>query len=255
MSPDLDVLLPRRVLPQPPEYLPILKAEEVQQFLKAAPDGYKAAPGATAPWVAETDVLLAGLSRVEQSLAIVLDSTAPLHIYGYETLTEARTLVYPAAEGFWWTVCIQADGRYCRSWDSVRSEEVPACLIRHGVTAHLWRVTSCPRFSIHPFGPHGAPEGAMDRRDVYFLQGSRTGNIKIGITNDLGRRIAQLTNASSEALHLVGMISNGGRATEKAWHDAFAEDRLHGEWFMDSPDLLDAIAELRAGYAADEIPA
>lgn len=81
-----------------------------------------------------------------------------------------------------------------------------------------------------------------DRGFTYFAQGVDGGPIKIGRT--LGNpsvRVAELQTGSPVPLRLVGILS--GVRHEAAFHARFAGERLHGEWFMPSQVLLDAIAD------------
>ncbi len=78
---------------------------------------------------------------------------------------------------------------------------------------------------------------------IYFALNQKTGNVKIGFSNDVLRRIAQLRYEHGSAI-LLGSIE-GGRAFETALHMAFSEfrvDELGREWFTDNPKLRRYIA-------------
>lgn len=75
---------------------------------------------------------------------------------------------------------------------------------------------------------------------VYFLQGETTKNIKIGLSNDIEKRIKSIKTACSEKLLLLGWINGGGK-TEKSLHKKFRRLRLHGEWFRGDRILTDFI--------------
>jgi hypothetical protein len=71
---------------------------------------------------------------------------------------------------------------------------------------------------------------------VYFLRAS-TGDIKIGYTTDVPRRVSELQRASPLSLTLLN-YRPGTRADEAHFHSVFSRQRLHGEWFSPSPTLL-----------------
>jgi hypothetical protein len=77
---------------------------------------------------------------------------------------------------------------------------------------------------------------------VYFIK-AVDGHIKIGIAVDPERRLASLQTAHAKPLHLLGSCP-GGHFLEVALHLRFARDRVHGEWFRPSDELLAKIAEL-----------
>lgn len=75
---------------------------------------------------------------------------------------------------------------------------------------------------------------------VYFLQEADGGPIKIGYGWRPADRLRGAQVGNPRPLRLLGSIS-GGRALERAWHLRFQTDRIRGEWFAASPDLVDAI--------------
>lgn len=54
---------------------------------------------------------------------------------------------------------------------------------------------------------------------------------KIGIANDVDRRMAELRTGNPFPLELVATCTNGGRFTETLLHERFAHRRVSGEWF------------------------
>lgn len=76
------------------------------------------------------------------------------------------------------------------------------------------------------------------RCSVYFIAAG--GMIKIGISKDPERRIAELGRSSPLPLSILAIIP-GGRNREKSLHERFAEHRKHGEWFTECQDILDYI--------------
>lgn len=81
---------------------------------------------------------------------------------------------------------------------------------------------------------------AAQGSSVYFVQQFRPdgrGDIKIGRTASLKRRVADLNIGSSAHLSILGTVP-GDEATERRLHERFAADRLRGEWFRASDELL-----------------
>ncbi|WP_347271021.1 integrase arm-type DNA-binding domain-containing protein [Rhizorhabdus histidinilytica] len=76
---------------------------------------------------------------------------------------------------------------------------------------------------------------------VYFVRAC-TGLIKIGVTKDVRRRLAQIQLGFAEPITLLGTIA-GGYATEGMLHRMFAESAVGGEWFEPSPRMLEFIDE------------
>lgn len=71
---------------------------------------------------------------------------------------------------------------------------------------------------------------------VYFVQAGEDGPIKIGWSQDVPRRIAELQVANASRLRLVGMV-RGRMQDEAATHERFAHLRLGAEWFADDPEI------------------
>lgn len=80
------------------------------------------------------------------------------------------------------------------------------------------------------------------RCKVYFI-GCETGPIKIGLSTDLGRRLASLQAGCPFPLMIMATL-DGGRSDELAYHRQFAASRLHGEWFERTPAILAEIERL-----------
>ncbi len=81
---------------------------------------------------------------------------------------------------------------------------------------------------------------------VYFIQASKTKHIKIGTTRGSAKeRMASLQTGSPVKLKLLAEIDGDAR-TEAALHRLFAADRVRGEWFNPSDDLLNYLERLDA---------
>lgn len=88
---------------------------------------------------------------------------------------------------------------------------------------------------------HKPVESKQQGSLVYFIQGDNSGAVKIGITTDLDRRLRELQVATAETLAVIGQVP-GGREMERELHERFKDQRLTGEWFVPSGDLLAYIA-------------
>jgi Meiotically up-regulated gene 113 len=72
---------------------------------------------------------------------------------------------------------------------------------------------------------------------IYFIQNERTRLIKIGFSGDVYGRMRALQNETPDHLDLLA-ITNGDREEEIRFHKQFAVDRVTGEWFRPSDQLL-----------------
>jgi hypothetical protein len=94
---------------------------------------------------------------------------------------------------------------------------------------------------------------------IYYILSGETGRIKIGFTNsDPSKRLRSLRTGSPTKIAIIA-IHPGTLAMERDLHEKFAVDRLHGEWFDFSDDLLVHVFEIctltiAAHLAAGEDP-
>lgn len=77
---------------------------------------------------------------------------------------------------------------------------------------------------------------------VYFIQGQQTRLVKIGQAADPAKRFVELQVGSAEWLVCLGV--DPGAMNDAIYHTRFGRDRVHGEWFTPSPDLMDFIKTL-----------
>lgn len=77
---------------------------------------------------------------------------------------------------------------------------------------------------------------------VYFIRSG--GLIKIGITSNLDARLSCLRGSSAQRVELLKSIP-GNIQTEKSIHMRFDNLRTHGEWFTETPELIDFIEAQR----------
>ena len=78
---------------------------------------------------------------------------------------------------------------------------------------------------------------------IYFIQAGKNGPIKIGHTeNDIEQRIAQLQTGCPYELRLI-WLKKGDQQDEAEWHSWFQHERIRGEWFRPSRDLINCIKQ------------
>lgn len=66
---------------------------------------------------------------------------------------------------------------------------------------------------------------------VYCIR-SECGAVKVGVTNDVKKRLRYLQTGSAQRLELVGVLP-GGDEVERDLHERFSDKRTRGEWFSD----------------------
>lgn len=84
---------------------------------------------------------------------------------------------------------------------------------------------------------------------LYFLHAQ--GRIKIGISNDVARRLSDLRHQNGSSLSLLGSMP-GSLQLERYIHGLLAAHRLHGEWFTDC-DQVRAVMTTALTRGADAI--
>lgn len=80
---------------------------------------------------------------------------------------------------------------------------------------------------------------------TYFIGAADGTEVKIGRSKQPGVRLGQLQTGRPEPLYLYGYIPHKTPNTEKELHEKFAEYRLHGEWFIYSPDIRSYIHDMK----------
>lgn len=78
---------------------------------------------------------------------------------------------------------------------------------------------------------------------IYFARAGDDGPIKIGKSKNPIGRLAGLRTASAASVQLMAVMA-GDEDEEEHIHKRFAADRLRGEWFRPSVELLSFISEL-----------
>jgi hypothetical protein len=72
---------------------------------------------------------------------------------------------------------------------------------------------------------------------VYFIQAGKRGDIKIGYSTNIKKRISTLQTAMAEKIKLLGYIT-GNSTTEKELHYTFRILRKKGEWFICDASII-----------------
>ena len=85
-------------------------------------------------------------------------------------------------------------------------------------------------------------EGQVRDCFVYFIQGSSTGMVKIGMTANVAHRLGSLQSSSPDKLRVLALIeSNQG---DSVYLQEFSKYCSHGEWFFPAPKLMSFIASI-----------
>lgn len=72
---------------------------------------------------------------------------------------------------------------------------------------------------------------------LYFIQSGTGGPVKIGYTKQLATRLKAIHKMNGGSVRFLGALA-GTLEDEKRFHEKYASDRLHGEWFRLSPEIL-----------------
>jgi hypothetical protein len=92
-------------------------------------------------------------------------------------------------------------------------------------------------------------------RYVYFIQAEIGGPVKIGVAQDVSKRLAAMQIGSPFPLRVVKVIDtgSGGYYLERKLHERFAHLRERGEWFRVDPEFADFVSlPLRVPEAEDD---
>lgn len=103
------------------------------------------------------------------------------------------------------------------------------CLVLHG------RIKVTPVRYKAEYVPPKSRDGV-----VYFVEAGSGGPVKIGWTQDIERRIAELQTANAHKLNLLGTVA-GTMENEAAVHAHFSHLRMEAEWFNNSSEIHEFI--------------
>jgi hypothetical protein len=105
-------------------------------------------------------------------------------------------------------------------------------LVRHGV------VREQPIRYVPDYVPLTERDGF-----VYFVERGCGGPIKIGWSQDVDRRLAELQTANAEILRVLGKVP-GRMRDESKMHERFAYLRLEAEWFRNAREIHEFLASV-----------
>src|SRR5713101_6596438 len=77
---------------------------------------------------------------------------------------------------------------------------------------------------------------------VYFMQGEKTGLIKVGWAIDAEKRLKSLQTGSPDRLTILAVIENQHK--DAPYHTQFRKAWAFGEWFNPTPELMKFIDTL-----------
>jgi hypothetical protein len=81
---------------------------------------------------------------------------------------------------------------------------------------------------------------------LYFIQATLSKRIKIGVAQDVQKRLASLQTGNPEHLELIAYVSiEKSGLTESGVHGMFESSRTRGEWFESTPAMEEFIEKVR----------
>lgn len=93
-------------------------------------------------------------------------------------------------------------------------------------------------------------------RRVYFIENRTQQLLKVGVSLDVPRRLAEIQREAAGEVVLLGDIA-GGFDVERVLHELFARWRVHGEWFRFADEVRCTVTHImdRDGYdeSADDV--
>ena len=81
---------------------------------------------------------------------------------------------------------------------------------------------------------------------VYIVEAESTNRVKIGFSKNPERRIKDLNGGSPVALHLLCLLKVASPSAEKLLHRLFEKDRIKGEWFRKSDQIMHLIEIIKS---------
>lgn len=85
---------------------------------------------------------------------------------------------------------------------------------------------------------------------IYFVQSGPSGPIKIGVSNNLDRRLSNLSIDNAEPIALLASC-DGGMPLEQRLHRTLRGHCYRGEWFRPSSLVIDAIDAAKRGRLSE----
>jgi hypothetical protein len=90
------------------------------------------------------------------------------------------------------------------------------------------------------------------KTSLYIVQAGVNGPVKVGITDNVPKRLIGIQTGNHERVHLLATIP-GGRFDEMALHFGLRAHRIHGEWFRWNVVTKSVVERFRAGQPVLEI--
>lgn len=87
-------------------------------------------------------------------------------------------------------------------------------------------------------------EAVSREKSLYFIQKGSDGPIKIGIAENVDRRMKELQTGNAVRLNLLAKVAQTKDLNEGLLHEKFSHIRMNGEWFEPARELLDFISEV-----------
>ena len=82
--------------------------------------------------------------------------------------------------------------------------------------------------------------------NVYLIRMADTTFYKIGFTREIHKRLADLQHANPMPLRVIAMMA-GGRKLEGRLHRRFQDQRVRGEWFDLTEEMVEEIRSIMSG--------
>ena len=86
---------------------------------------------------------------------------------------------------------------------------------------------------------------------VYFIRAGESGPVKIGYATNVAQRLVKMQSDAADDLFVIGVDAAGSKETEREYHARFATEKIRGEWFSPSAQILETAAQL--GVPAPEV--
>lgn len=79
----------------------------------------------------------------------------------------------------------------------------------------------------------------LDIKGVYVIHAPEVGRYKIGFASSISVRVRLIQSSSPCLLVIAAVLPGRTREFEGRLHRRFASSRLHGEWFAETPELVE----------------
>lgn len=79
---------------------------------------------------------------------------------------------------------------------------------------------------------------------IYFIADRTSGKVKIGISNDPDKRLANLQTANGNKLEMLHVVQ-GDVSLEQSFHKKFKHLHMSGEWFIFTDEIREFVNQLK----------